>query len=365
MGVREKCFSTVCLYLGNTEQGRVTLVWKGKAWSWRHGESQRTALWLCSSLSPTKLPGIESIIHLGWMCWAFEGKIWSGGKHGLRMSNWSIKHLCGAGGDKALWDGLWLSGFGPSSANYEGRGEPEVWAPFSQLVEHMSHPNKDQLYYLCWGIAQEKAEGSFLEPSTLNRACSCARHGPAHLIPAWTPWFLHEYHMQLFLGCISPSTGHLLYILSYFCCSSISESHLYVAFTGEKLRRVYASSNMVCIIDNEWGQWPHKHPYAGSFSLSHWDCWLVVLNVVLTDQHTRKKKLKSRAAASARRQQEPVPAKAPPRRQGRLTDTRGYTGWKTQTNLLTKLKMALLKTVWVTVKSHSSLGFWDSWNFLN
>lgn len=72
-----------------------------------------------------------------------------GGEHWLCMSNWSIKHLCGAGGDEALWDGLWLSAFGPSSANYEGKREPEVWTPFSQLVEHMSHPNKDQLVSLC------------------------------------------------------------------------------------------------------------------------------------------------------------------------------------------------------------------------
>lgn len=110
-------------------------------------------------------------------------------------------------------------------------------------------------------------------------------------------WFLHEYHVQLFLGCISPSTEHLLYILNCFCCSSsITESHLYVAFAGERLRRVYASSNTVCVIDNEWRHWPHKHPYAGSFSLSHWDCWLVVLNVLLINQHAKKKKVKTRAA---------------------------------------------------------------------
>lgn len=109
--------------------------------------------------------------------------------------------------------------------------------------------------------------------------------------------------MQLLLGCISPSIGHFLYILNYFCCrSSISESHLYVAFTGERLRRVDVSSNMVCIIDNGWRHWPHKHPYAGSFSLSHWDCWLVFLNVLLIDQNTLEKTAQnlSTAAAGAR-----------------------------------------------------------------
>lgn len=187
-----------------------------------------------------------------------------------------------------------------------GQGEPEVWAPFSQLVEHMSHPKKDQLVHLCWGMAQEKAEGSLLEPSTLNRACSCARRGPFDPCSTCTLQFLHEYHTQLLLGCISLCTRHLLYILSYFCCSSsISESHLYVAFARERLRRVYVSSNMVCIIDNEWRHWPHKHPYAGSFSLSHWDCWLVLLNALLINRHAEKKSFKpgprlSTAAAGAR-----------------------------------------------------------------
>lgn len=182
MGVREKCFFTVCVYLGNTDQGRMTLVCvlpeaEGSG-------CHRGPCCGCSHLShPQRCQGSRAIIHLGWMCWAFEGEIWRRG-NALCTSNWSIKHLCGAGGDEALWDGLWLSGFGPSSANYEGRREPEVWPPFSQLVEHMSHPNKDQLVFLCWGMAQEKAEGSLLELSTLSRACSCARHGPAHLIPA-------------------------------------------------------------------------------------------------------------------------------------------------------------------------------------
>lgn len=175
--------------------------------------------WGCAHLShPQRCQRSRAIIHLGWlwMGWDFEGKIWSRGKHCLCMSNWSIKHLYGAGRDEAQWDGLWLSGFGPSSANYEGRREPEVWPPFSQLVEHMSHPNEDQLVYLCWGMAQKKAEGSLLELSTLNRACSCAfswaRASTFDPCSTGVPLFLHEYHMQLFLACIILSTGHSLYI---------------------------------------------------------------------------------------------------------------------------------------------------------
>lgn len=91
-----------------------------------------------------------SFIWVGFGCAELlKGKSGGGGKHCLCVSNWSIEHLCGAGRDEALWDGLWLSGFGPSSANYEGRREPEVWPPFNQLVEHMSHPNEDQFVHLC------------------------------------------------------------------------------------------------------------------------------------------------------------------------------------------------------------------------
>lgn len=90
------------------------------------------------------------------------------------MSKRSIKHLCGAGRDEAQLDGLWLSGFGPSSANYAGSGEPEVWPPFSQLVKHMSHPNEDQLVYLCERWAEGKDEGCLLEPPALSGACTCA-----------------------------------------------------------------------------------------------------------------------------------------------------------------------------------------------
>lgn len=79
-----------------------------------------------------------------------------GGKHRLCVSKRSIKHLCGAGRDEAQLGGLRLSGFGPSSANYVGRREPEVWPPFSQLVKHMSHPNEDQLVDLCGGMGPGK-----------------------------------------------------------------------------------------------------------------------------------------------------------------------------------------------------------------
>ena len=165
MGVRKKCFSTVCLYLGDTDQGRVNLGWRGKACVIPAAKGtwalQENAPWSCTPLLPATLPGTKSYRS----CWVGYGcaellKAKSGpgrgGKHCLCTSKQSTKHLCGAGRDEAQLDGLRLSGFGPSSANYVGWREPEVWPPFSQLVKHMSHPNEAQLVYLCGGMGLGK-----------------------------------------------------------------------------------------------------------------------------------------------------------------------------------------------------------------
>lgn len=177
MGVRKKCLSTVCLYLGNTDQGRVNLGWRGKACVMPAAEgtraSQESAPWSCTSLSPTTLPGPKSY----WSRWVGYGcaelsKAESGAagaeKHHRCTSKRSIKHLCGAGRDEAQLAGLRLSGFGPSSANYVGRREPEVWPPFSQLVKHMSHPNEDQLVYLWGGTGPGKGWRVFAGASCLE-----------------------------------------------------------------------------------------------------------------------------------------------------------------------------------------------------
>lgn len=140
-------FFYVCLYLGNVDQGRVTLVCVLPG---AEGTGSHRGQCCGCSISLTHNAARDPELSFIWVGCAELLKVKSGGgEHRLCMSNWSIKHLCGAGGDEALWDGLWLSAFGPSSANYESKREPEVWTPFSQLVEHMSHPNKDQLVSLC------------------------------------------------------------------------------------------------------------------------------------------------------------------------------------------------------------------------
>lgn len=163
IGVRKKCFSTVRLYLGNTDQGKVNLGWRGKACAIPAAEGpwalQESAPWSCAPLSPATLPGTKSYRSrwLGYGCAELlKAKSGGGKKHRLCTSKRSIKHLCGAGRDEAQLDVLRLSGFGPSSANYVDRRDPEVWPPFSQLVKHMSHPNEDKLVYLCRGMGPGK-----------------------------------------------------------------------------------------------------------------------------------------------------------------------------------------------------------------
>lgn len=183
------------------------------------------------------------------MCWAFEGKILKGGKHCLCMSNWSIKHLCGAGGDGALWDGLWLSGFGPSSGNYEGRGEPEVWAPFSQLlsiwviqtriswfISAEGWPRK-RLKGLCWSLPP------WSEPAVVLSAGHLIPAVHTHLVSTWVP-------RAAFLGLHFPI--YRAFVI-YFKLFPLQQQHQWESpVCGERLRRVYTSSNTVCIIDNEW-----------------------------------------------------------------------------------------------------------------
>lgn len=72
MGVREKCFSAVCLYLENADQGRVSLVWRGKACVMPEAEGTGHLRGLhcgCACLShPQHCQGSRAIIPLGWMC---------------------------------------------------------------------------------------------------------------------------------------------------------------------------------------------------------------------------------------------------------------------------------------------------------
>lgn len=204
MGVRTNCFSTVCPYLGNADQGRVNLCQRGESlWdthsrglsgmAGEHTVVTHTSI-ACSAARDRELP-----ITLGWlwMCWAFEGKIQGEKKHRFCTRKQSIKHLCGAGRDEAQLDGLRLSGFGPSSANYAGRREPEVWPPFSQLVRHMSHPKEDQLVYLCGGIGPGKGWRVF----------------------AGASWF--EGRLQL---CFVLGTGQIIWPLAVHACPSFCVS---------------------------------------------------------------------------------------------------------------------------------------------
>lgn len=69
---------------------------------------------------PQDCQGSRAINHVGMAVDVLSfsrQNVWGWG----RKSKRSIKHLCGAGRDKAQLDGLWLSGFGPSSANYVGK----------------------------------------------------------------------------------------------------------------------------------------------------------------------------------------------------------------------------------------------------